>query len=169
MAEQFDKTINPFDAPIPGQSLTDRPGNATWEHPPQFSDPNEALEFIHSRLMDPEGAARVAIMLETGIPVEAIARTVVFAGFMEGKFSPDVGFLILETVMKMILVIGGVAKVSDLKVSLPTPNDTQDLKRTLAKLKVANKKAKQIETEIGPELQQVPMKGLMAPIIEENV
>ena len=26
---------NEFDAPIPGQSLTDTPGNAPWEHPPQ--------------------------------------------------------------------------------------------------------------------------------------
>ena len=50
MAEQFDKTVNPFDAPIPGQSLTDRPGNAAWEHPPQFTGPNEALEYIHGLL-----------------------------------------------------------------------------------------------------------------------
>ena len=27
---------NPFDAPIPGQSLTNEPGNAPWEHPPQM-------------------------------------------------------------------------------------------------------------------------------------
>ena len=26
---------NPFDAPIPGQSLTDEPGNYPWEHPPK--------------------------------------------------------------------------------------------------------------------------------------
>ena len=50
MAEQFDKTVNPFDAPIPGQSLTDKPGNAAWEHAPQFADPNEALEHIHNLL-----------------------------------------------------------------------------------------------------------------------
>ena len=25
---------NPFDAPIPGQSLTNEPGNYAWEHPP---------------------------------------------------------------------------------------------------------------------------------------
>jgi len=69
----------------------------------------------------------------------------------------------------MILVIGGVAEISDLKVSMPSPDETQDLKRTLAKLKVANKKAKQIGTEIEPELQQVPMKGLMAPSIKEEI
>ena len=28
---------NPFDTPIPGQSLTDTPGNYPWEHPPPVS------------------------------------------------------------------------------------------------------------------------------------
>jgi len=138
MAEQFDKTINPFDAPVPGQSLTDRPGNANWEHPPQFADPDEALQFIYSRMMNAESASRIAMMLDTGIPVEAIARTIIFSGFVEGKWSPDVAFLILETVMKMILTIGGVAQIPDLKVSMPRPDEMKELRRTLAKLKVAN-------------------------------
>ena len=33
---------NPFDAPVPGQSLTDKPGNSAWEHPPQFTSTDEA-------------------------------------------------------------------------------------------------------------------------------
>ena len=41
---------NPFDAPIPGQSLTDTPGNAKWEHPPQFVKVDEAAEYIWDRL-----------------------------------------------------------------------------------------------------------------------
>jgi hypothetical protein len=28
---------NPFDAPVPGQGLTDKPGNYPWEHPPQYT------------------------------------------------------------------------------------------------------------------------------------
>ena len=43
---------NPFDAPIPGQSLTDTPGNAKWEHPPQFTDVEEASEHVWDRLHD---------------------------------------------------------------------------------------------------------------------
>ena len=34
--------VDPFDAPIPGQSLTDEPGNYPWEHPPQYTNPEEA-------------------------------------------------------------------------------------------------------------------------------
>ena len=43
-------TSNPFDAPVPGQSLTDTPGNYPWEHPPQFTDLNEAAEFVWDNL-----------------------------------------------------------------------------------------------------------------------
>ena len=37
MDELKEAPNNPFDAPVPGQSLTDKPGNAAWEHPPEFT------------------------------------------------------------------------------------------------------------------------------------
>jgi hypothetical protein len=43
---------NPFDAPIPGQGLTDKPGNYPWEHPPQYTDTQEATEFVWEKLTD---------------------------------------------------------------------------------------------------------------------
>ena len=58
------------------------------------------------------------------------------------RVNPDVAFLILETVMKMILTIGGVAQISDLKVSMPRPDEMKELRTTLAKLKVAIKEVK---------------------------
>ena len=39
-------------------------------------------------------------MLDAGVPVEALGRVLLFAGFMEGKFSPDVAFIITEPLMK---------------------------------------------------------------------
>ena len=36
MEPRVEAKYNPFDAPVPGQSLTDTPGNAPWEHPPQM-------------------------------------------------------------------------------------------------------------------------------------
>ena len=41
---------NIFDAPTPGQSLTDTPGNAAWEHPPEFTDVEEASEYLWQNL-----------------------------------------------------------------------------------------------------------------------
>ena len=36
----------PFDAPIPGQSLTDEPGNAPWEKPAQYDTVEEATNVL---------------------------------------------------------------------------------------------------------------------------
>ena len=40
---------NPFDAAVPGQSLTDEPGNSPWEHPPQMSNIHEISLFLCHR------------------------------------------------------------------------------------------------------------------------
>ena len=37
MDEEKEGIGNPFDAPVPGQSLTDTPGNYPWEHPPLYT------------------------------------------------------------------------------------------------------------------------------------
>ena len=42
MKEQY---TDRFDAPIPGQSLTNTPGNYPWEHTPQYTDVMEAAEY----------------------------------------------------------------------------------------------------------------------------
>ena len=72
---------NPFDAPVPGQSLTDKPGNYPWEHPPQYTDSQEASEYVWDKLTEPLFAQQVIAMLDAGIPVEAISRIILFSGF----------------------------------------------------------------------------------------
>ena len=90
MEEFRESPNNPFDAPVPGQSLTDKPGNYPWEHPPQYTDTQEAAEYVWDKLTQPAFADQVVAMLDAGIPVEAIGRIVVFSGFTEGKWTPDV-------------------------------------------------------------------------------
>ena len=67
---------NRFDAPIPGESLTDTPGNAKWEHPPQFTKVEEASEYIWDRLHDEKLLDQIITMLKNQVPVEALDRVV---------------------------------------------------------------------------------------------
>ena len=97
---------NIFDAPIPGQSLTDTPGNANWEHPPQFVDVDEAAEHIWDRLHTEAVLDQVITLLRSGVQVEAIVRLILFTGFSEGKWTPDVAILLAEIVLKQIMAIG---------------------------------------------------------------
>ena len=108
---------NPFDAPVPGQSLTDTPGNYPWEHPPQFVDPEEASEYIWQMLHRKELTEQLIGLLDAGIPVEALGRPILFGGFLEGKFTPDVAFIITEPVMKMLVAIGMNAGVEKIRFS----------------------------------------------------
>ena len=76
-------------------------------------------------------------MLDAKIPVEAIARVILFGGFLEGKFSPDVAFLITKPVMQMITVIGATAGVGNIRVSMTDITNDQQL-LDIVKTKIEN-------------------------------
>ena len=160
--DEFGEGIgNPFDTPIPGQSLTDEPGNYPWEHPPQFVETDEAADYLWDKMSEPEIAEQVIALLDAGVPVEAIGRAALFGGFLNGKFTPDVAFIIAEPVMKMILTIGVMAGIKDIKISMDDITNKNEI-RSAVRLK---QEAKRIGQEVQEEIKQ---KGIMAkPETEE--
>ena len=162
---------NPFAAPIPGQSLTDKPGNAPWEHPPQFTNTSEAADFVFDQLSDPQMAKQVIAMLDAGIPVEAIGRIIVFAGFTEGKWTPDVAFIIAEPIMKMIAYIGIQGGVEKFRISMQDLTNNREMQSIMdigSKEKEFKKASEGVQKDIEPKPTQ---RGLMAapPPKEEEV
>ena len=149
---------NPFDAAIPGQSLTNEPGNAAWEHPAQFADVDSAMEFVMKKLTNQNMNEQILLMLKNKIPVEAITRLVVFGGFVEGKWTVDVATLITPLVMQLIAAIGMRAKVKEMNISMTDRSNGQFMK-DMANLEVLQKQASEDITE---ELEQMPQEGMMA-------
>ncbi len=157
---------DPFDAPVPGQSLTDTPGNYPWEHPAQFVDPEEATEYIWDRLHADDFAEQVVAMLDAKIPVEAIGRTILFAGFMEGKFSPDLAFIITEPVMKMIAAIGLQGGVEKIVFSLEDLTNKQQI-REITKVKMAKEKIAEIAESTQEDIKKAGLMSRPEPEGEE--
>ena len=159
---------NPFDAPVPGQSMTDKPGNAAWEHPPQYTNTAEAADFIWDQLSSPEFSEQVIAMLDAGIPIEAITRVILFGGFTTGKWTPDVAFIIAEPVMKMIVAVGMQGGVKKFRMSLGDMTSDNELKSIIdiKKNSEAFKKAAEGATKSLPKPEQ---KGLMAAPVKEEV
>ena len=161
MSEKFEEGIgNEFDAPVPGQSLTDTPGNYPWEHPAQFTDAREATEYIWDRLHADDFAEQVVAMLDANIPVEAVARVILFGGFLEGKFSPDLAFIITEPVMQMITVIGAMGGVNNMRLSMSDITNDQQL-ADIVRTKLNNQEFKKEVEGVKKDIKKVS-KGLMA-------
>jgi hypothetical protein len=115
---------NNFDAPIPGQSLTDTPGNYPWEHSPNVTRVEDAMMYLTERFTEEENAQNLVSMLKAGVPVEAIARVVLFAGFTEGKWSVDLAILIGEPLMKLIAAIGSRLGLKEMYISMKRKKKT---------------------------------------------
>ena len=161
MDELKESPNNPFDAPVPGQSLTDKPGSAAWEHPPQYTNTAEAADFIWNQLSSPEFAEQVIGMLDAGIPVEAIARVILFGGFTNGKWSPDVAFIIAEPVMKMIATVGFLGGVKKLRISIDDMTNKNEL-NSIMDIKNKKEKFAKAAKNIAEDKPKIEQKGLMA-------
>jgi len=125
--EYTEPSDNRFDAPIPGQSLTDEPGNYPWEHPPQRATVEEALDEIYESMMEEQNMKRMFTLLRMGIPVEALVKVITFSGFLEGKYTVDVAKL-LEPMVAMIIT--GEATLAEIpaKVNMGDAEDTDFFK-----------------------------------------
>ena len=125
--------IKHLDAPVPGQSLTDTPGNARWEHPPQYPKVEEALDVVWNNLTKKENVKSLVVMLNKGIPVEAVAKTVLFGGFTEGKWTVDSSMLMAKPVIAMIAAIGARAGLGDkMKMGMKKESKSEKTMKKLA-------------------------------------
>lgn len=154
-------STNMFDAPIPGQSLTDEPGNYPWEHPPQTASIEEATDAVYESIMKEENMARMFTLLRMGIPIEALVKVITFSGFLEGKWTVDTAKLLEPIVAMMIAGESALAEIPA-KVNMGDAegtdffNDMAERKRDMVKAK-ETKEMPMIEME-----QPAPQLGLMA-------
>ena len=152
---------NPFDAAIPGQSLTDNPGNGAWEHPPEIADIEEATEYVYKRLQKKENLKRIVVLLKMGIPIEALVKLITFSGFLEGKWTVDSAKLLEPAVAMMITSIAELGKISA-KAGLGNVND-EDFFGEMAQNNMAieqDRAGSQMLAQEAPP--QIENKGLMA-------
>lgn len=163
---------NPFDAPVPGQSLTDEPQNYPWEHPPQYTNINEAAEAIFNRLTEDDAALNMLAMLKSGVPVEAIVRTLIFAGFSEGKFNPDLGILLAPIVMAMIVGIAKRAKLKEIVVTMDDKSPTKIAEEFLVRKKfdkVISDLKVEAENKEKEEVEPMPEQPMRTGLMEREI
>ena len=158
-SQNKESQYNSFDAPVPGESLTNTPGAAAWEHPPTHSKVEDAIELINDKLMDKENGMRVLTLLDIGIPIEALVKVITFSGFLEGKWTVDVAKMLDPLVAMLLAKITKDAKLNNVRINLNDPNDREFMEDATMH-EMAMKQDTMSDEESMPELPE--QEGLMA-------
>ena len=86
--------MKPFDAPIPGESLTGSSKKYPWERPPEMNDPEEVTQFYLDKFSsNAETLDSTMTLFEHGVTIKDFVEGVMRLGVSKGYHSIDVGLL----------------------------------------------------------------------------
>lgn len=92
--------------PVPGQSLTNSPEQPyKWEQPSEFVNTGEATTYVFGLLTEPETTSNLLLSITNGVSIIDLASIVLYSGFLEGKWNPDLMTLLMEPTMYMIMAL----------------------------------------------------------------
>lgn len=111
-----------FSAAPPGYSLTQDNSQWPWGQPAKYADPDAALEDSIKKLMKPRNKEELFKLLMVGVSIEVIIEGIIFTGFQEGMFTPDVGLLMKPS---LALVIADMAEEENIPYRLFENDDAE--------------------------------------------
>lgn len=149
MAENLQ--MDPFDAAVPGESLTASPeARLPFEQAPAHVDEKEAVADIFMRMTEEENLPHMLDLLRMKVPVEEIAQVVLFEGFRKGQYNPDLMLMLIEPVIYLLMFL---ADYADIEANLAPEEDVEMSKEEEGMmLQKAMSRAKgSIQEEVGSE------------------
>lgn len=94
-----------FSGPIPGEALTHPPKGMPWQQPPQHTKLEDVMLHLMHQLTEPQHLKQLLGLMEGGMSIEAITRTILFMGFSSGKWTPDLAMLMYKPLMLSLTAI----------------------------------------------------------------
>ena len=168
------KMMTMFDGPIPGASLTEELGSEPNERPPQYVVPDEALQYVKEQVSTPEAFERILLAAELDIPIELVARAIVFSGWALGKYTHDVSMMIFGPVFGYMLDMlneEGIEHIAladreedpELEKAMLLLEEYQEFKNKNSKEEPESEEEEESDVveEDEPEESEVPETGLM--------
>ena len=167
---------------IPGQGLTTDPDSPfPWEQAPEYTDLEEGLQYIFGLLIDPENYVPIMDVIDDGTPLMDITQGILFKGFTEGKWNPDLLMLLAEPMTYILLALAERANIDDIKIYRGEEEDEDDEaklfnievdKEKLDKLKEFSTSkeipAGAIPKDIEEKIEELPVSSLLSKPEEED-
>jgi len=152
------ETKDPYDQPIPGQSLTGDPENWPWERPPEMTDTEDAFNFIISKIENDESVGdNLDKQMFAGMPIESITNTIVFAGFTKGMWTPDMSEMLKIPVSSYLMLRANEKNIPYVMFNNPGVEEGLSDSDTLRSMKESNPKAYEyMKGQLGPQPEVEP-------------
>ena len=180
------EVLGQMQRPIPGQSLTNSPDNPyPWEQPTEFTEIQPAIESMFINLTEEDAYEALVDIIDADNTIAEAAQIILFAGFEEGLWNPDLMTLLIEPTMYLIMALVEQAGRLDYKIDRePDELDEEDKAEKLTAMekllsqaavqaeedKVSGVKSGVLPTEIEKKLKEIKVpESLLAPKNTEEV
>lgn len=111
---------------IPGQGLTTDPENpAPWEKAPEFTDLEDVLRYLLDAITQEESYAALMDLIANKTPLIELTQVILFKGFTEGKWNPDLMMIAAEPLTYMLLALAERADI-DAVIIVDDDDDEED-------------------------------------------
>ncbi len=154
-----------FDAPIAGANYAADTRNYPWHRPPEIVNYDEGVDYMITRMKEPEQIELVFSLLEIDAHVATVVTSLLMQGISKGKFSIDLAILMAGPIARYISII---ADEQDIKYDMGV-GDKDRVSITPTSLKMALGIYDEEETlEVLEEVPVVQEGGIMGSPTEDE-
>ncbi len=139
-----------FEAPIPGQSLTNEPKNYPWENAARLNTPEDAIVYHLERLNQPKRAEAMLDFLQLDIDVVTMTEGILRNAVANGEHSVDVSMIIAPIIHEHIVGLADATGI-DYDEGLDE-DDTQEERAYAIRKNKARKILRDIKMDKKPDL-----------------
>ena len=152
--------------PIPGESLTNDPDSPyPFEKAPEFTTLKNANEYLFEKIIDEDTYVKLMDLLIQEVPVMEITQLLLFEGFNQGKWNPDLMVLLIEPTAYMLMAL---AERADIDYVITKNQDEENLAdEKLLGTKIPNAIIKRLNK--AKESEDIPIDSEIETKLEEEV
>ena len=166
-------------APIPGENLTVNGKNYAWHRPPQFTEFDDAFEFIiDDSLANQQKLGAAMTLLSNGISALAVVQALMISKVGQGKISPDMSLLLVGPVYKTftrmmdaagVEYLSGFDTTEELQAYAEKLKSKDFLAKSTKAIKLTEEQEAEMERITEEAMEEIPVGGLMGAQVGEEV
>jgi hypothetical protein len=180
------EVLGQMQRPVPGQSLTSDPDSPRpFERAPEFTEIQPAIESLYISLTEEDAYSALVDIIDADNTIAEAAQIILYAGFEEGSWNPDLMTLLIEPTMYLIMALveraGRLEYKIDREPDIKDEEDRQEEVTAMEKLlskasvqveedKVSGLRSGVLPTDIEKKLKEIKVpESLLAPKNTEEV